>query len=312
MDLVENYSLPIGFFGKLPKIADFIKMNATGNEISVVDQWLQEGLATARVKFKNDWKRFYKNTYTTNFIFPFTGTDKIIIGTLFPSNDRSGRIFPFILFGNFKKEMINKLPLHFALLEFNELFKYFESIFQANYHKDNLNELKSLLNNYSKISFNHISMENTYKEYLANNAIGEIFNLEKEDSIPLENNSFNNLINKKISYLENAPGIRFSFYVGDNDELLKLCFVTELLTKHYLKNEQTPALFWSKSEENNIILLIYFQKPTPGNFLDLMYSEDQIYKNLTRGTENIFKESVDIHVGTSLKEILAAIKNNIN
>ena len=312
MNFVENYSLTIGFFGKLPKFADFVKMNAIGSEISVLDQWLQEGLSLARLKFENDWRSYYQNANAINFFYPFTGTDKITVGTLFPSYDKSGRTFPFILFGNFKKEIVNKLTPQIALLEFHELFKYFESIFRANYHNDNLNELKSLLNSFSPISFDQISVENAYREYISDNSIGNIFNLEKEDTNPLENNSLNRLFNKKISYLENAPGIRFSFYNDNNNELMKLCFVTELLLKYYSSNVQTPALFWSGSGGNNILLYIYFQKPTPGNFLDLIYSEGHFNQNLSVRTENIFKESAKINAETRLKDILTAIKNIVN
>ena len=198
MNLVENISIETGFFGKLPKFADFVKLNATGTEISVVDNWLQEGLSLARLRYKNDWKNYYQNSNKINFIFPFTGTDRVIVGNLFPSNDKSGRIFPFIFFTNFKKEIIKKLPLHLALLEFNGLFKYFESIFQANYNNENLNEMKSLLIGSAATYLGQISLENTYREFINDNSIGNIFSLSEEDENNFENNSLNELFNKKI------------------------------------------------------------------------------------------------------------------
>ena len=70
-----------------------------------IDNWLQEGLALAKLKYKNEWKDFYNNTSSINFIYPFTGTDNTTIGVISPSNDKSGRSFPFIMFHNIKKNV---------------------------------------------------------------------------------------------------------------------------------------------------------------------------------------------------------------
>jgi len=312
LNFVDNYSLTTGFFGKLPKFADFVKLNASGNEIVVLDQWLQEGLATAKLKYKNEWKSFYQNTTAINFIYPFSGTENIVVGTICPSNDKSGRSFPFILFGNINREIIKNLPIHLSILEFEGLFKYFESIFQTHYQNENLTEMKSLISSFSKASIIQDSVVDNYKNYLAENSIRNIFNLDKEDLLQIQSISINNLLAKKISFLENSPGIRFTFSTDENNEMMKLSFITELLLKSFGKSGLVPALFWTKRGEDTVILYIFFQKPTPGNFLDLIHSEEDLNQNSPERIENRFKESTLINEDTSLIDILSSINFNVS
>jgi len=58
---INNTNVSTGFFGKLPGFTDFIKYNAAGKEILSIDNWLQEGLALVKLKYKNDWKNYYNN-----------------------------------------------------------------------------------------------------------------------------------------------------------------------------------------------------------------------------------------------------------
>ena len=95
---ISHNNLSIGFLGKLPQFSDFIKLNASSKEILVLDNWIQEGLALAKLKYKNDWHNYYNNCPKIYFIYPFTDTENILLGVIFPAKDRSGRNYPFIMF----------------------------------------------------------------------------------------------------------------------------------------------------------------------------------------------------------------------
>ena len=44
LKITDTNFITTGYFGKLPKFADFIKHNASGDEILLIDNWIQEGI----------------------------------------------------------------------------------------------------------------------------------------------------------------------------------------------------------------------------------------------------------------------------
>lgn len=316
MNSIDNHILTAGFFGKLPKFADFVKFNAGGNEISVLDYWLQEGLALAKLKFKNEWKNYYENTFEINFIYPFTGTDNLMLGVICPSNDRSGRSFPFILFGNIKKELANSFPPNSFALKFNGLYESFKSAFHNNFQKDDLTEMKSKLDNLSFSSAIQNSNSETYNEYLSKNSIEYIFNLQMDNLNEPYKCSLNNLISKNLLYLENSAAVRLSFESDEQNDIMNLSFFTDLLLKIFSKYSLSPAIFWKKRKDNYVMLYLFFQKPTPSNFIDLIYSEQTGLQNnndnFSRNADSIFKESAMVDINASLADLLVSIKDNLN
>ncbi|HLG32033.1 MAG TPA: type VI secretion system-associated protein TagF [Ignavibacteriaceae bacterium] len=316
MNAIDDHILTAGFFGKLPKFADFVKFNASGSEISILDYWLQEGLALAKLKFRNEWKNYYENTSEINFIYPFTGTDKIMLGIICPSNDKSGRSFPFILFGNVKKDFTNELPVQSFALKFSGVYESFKSIFQNNFQNDDLSKMKSQLSNFSFASSLQNSNSELYREYLSKNSIEYFFDLQMDNLHEPDKCSLNNLINKNLSYLENSAAVRISFESDEQNEIMNLSFCTELMLKIFSRYSLFPALFWKRRKDNYVVLYLFFQKPTPSNFIDLIYSEQSELKNnddnFSRKPDSIFKETAMVDINISLADLLVSIKDNLN
>jgi len=69
-----------GYFGKLPEFNDFIKFNAGSSEILYIDNWLQEGIAQAKAKFKAEWKVNYDSLPPTGFSCQFPSPIKSLPG----------------------------------------------------------------------------------------------------------------------------------------------------------------------------------------------------------------------------------------
>jgi len=314
LKVTDTNFITTGYFGKLPKFADFVKYNASGDEILLIDNWIQEGIRLAKLKYKNNWKNYYNNTSSFYFIFPFTNTDKITIGIISPSNDKSGRSFPFIIFGIIKRDLIESSKVHLLPLNFKEYYESLNEILKSNSLKKDLSEMKSQTINLSNVTLPANSNENIYYNYLSNSLIE---NLYQKTSINSENDTeqtLNDLFRNRIEILEHSPAIKFNFNSVTDNDLLNICFYIQLLLKIFNRSNFFPAVFWNNRKENVLTLSLFFQKPTPLNFLDLIYfdnenSNDTMHEKkeeeyLSQDLPSIFKKNLTIDYSHSLKEFI--------
>jgi type VI secretion system protein ImpM len=84
-----------GFVGKIPSQGDFISRRLPGDFIECWDNWLQEGVGTARESLGEHWLK----TYLVGPVWRFLVTPGACgghgwLGLWFPSVDRVGRHFP--------------------------------------------------------------------------------------------------------------------------------------------------------------------------------------------------------------------------
>ncbi len=271
MKEIYNQNLTCGYFGKLPVFRDFVKYNTGNNEILVLDKWLQEGLILAKQKLKNDWKPVYKKSLPLRFFYPFTGTDQFISGIIFPSNDKSDRVFPFLMFFNYNKNIFEIFPFYLIPLIFKNEYSVFEKIFNNidnNILQSNLNEL------ISQISSFHIEepINESYQDFISNSSqellwkrIFGDFSSEKKYCI------INNIFDPKIK--NSTLTLKFYFNSDDENDVLDICFLLNMVAISK-SNFFLPAMFWSKDINNNISLYILPSKPVTINFLDIIYSNN--------------------------------------
>ncbi|WP_251979166.1 type VI secretion system-associated protein TagF [Salinicola avicenniae] len=91
----------IGCFGKIPTKADFVGVNAAGEVIQELDQWLQNGLV--RFLDREDWKSRFDALPICFFDYHSrNGSD--VMGAMISSVDASGRRYPFFVFQLLKAE----------------------------------------------------------------------------------------------------------------------------------------------------------------------------------------------------------------
>jgi len=314
LKVTDTNFITTGYFGKLPKFADFVKYNASGDEILLIDNWIQEGIRLAKLKYKNNWKNYYNNTSSFYFIFPFTNTDKITIGIISPSNDKSGRSFPFIIFGIIKRDLIESSKVHLLPLNFKEYYESLNEILKSNSLKKDLSEMKSQTINLSNVTLPANSNENIYENYLSNSLVE---NLYQKISINSDNDTVQTVIDlfrNRIEILEHSPGVNLNFNSGTDNDLLNICFYIQLLLKIFNRSNFFPAVFWNNRKENVLTLSLFFQKPTPLNFLDLIYfdnenSNDTMHEKkeeeyLSQDLPSIFKKNLTIDYSHSLKEFI--------
>ncbi|MDK1288250.1 type VI secretion system-associated protein TagF [Pseudoalteromonas umbrosa] len=90
-------SLPFGFMGKSPIQADFVKYHVDSREVINMDHWLQEGYAhVCRSALQGD--SHFDDQLTTLFFIAGGEADNSMMGVLQPSQDKSGRQYPFSSF----------------------------------------------------------------------------------------------------------------------------------------------------------------------------------------------------------------------
>jgi len=89
----------VGCVGKLPLHAEFIKHNLKAREVVALDNWIQEGVTLLNRLHGESWKQVFASAPVHRFVFSGAGDEKSVYGLLMPSTDRSGRSYPFCLFG---------------------------------------------------------------------------------------------------------------------------------------------------------------------------------------------------------------------
>ncbi|ALC17978.1 type VI secretion system protein [Desulfuromonas soudanensis] len=88
----------LGCFGKMPIHSEFIRHNVKSREAVALDAWIQEGIGFIIRKHGSSWPETYRTFPGCHFVMVGGEEERTVIGTLIPSQDRSGRHYPFILF----------------------------------------------------------------------------------------------------------------------------------------------------------------------------------------------------------------------
>ncbi len=92
-------ALPVGFFGKLPSLGDFVRREVNPDTVDAWDRWLQAAMTASREALGERWLDLYLTAPMWRFFAHAGVLDELpVAGVLFPSVDRVGRYFPFTVF----------------------------------------------------------------------------------------------------------------------------------------------------------------------------------------------------------------------
>lgn len=301
-----------GFFGKLTGFADFIKYNASGNEILTVDSWLQEGLALAKLKLKNEWKNYYDKISNINFIYPFTDTDNITIGIMCPSYDKSGRSFPFLLFRNIEKRANE--PYYLIPSFYNRLFEGFEEILEVNKNIQDTANLKAVIDNlHQSLTINQSTL-NDYKSFISKTDLNHIFGINENEAIQL-----NDYFEKNIKILQHLICIKYNSIGSQLDNYSLISFYIQLIQVLLKNQNSSPAVFWLDFDDNTGLIFFTFSRPTPKDFLDLLLNSNKT-EAISDSTEQssyssgkyLIQDNLIINYNLKLTEFLNYIKTHLS
>lgn len=95
----------IGCFGKLPATGDFIRLNASNDELNAFDRWMGGGIDFARRGMGTGFDAPYQASVGL-FIFHGEGPNneppnRAIVGAWAPSGDNAGRLYPMTVFASY-------------------------------------------------------------------------------------------------------------------------------------------------------------------------------------------------------------------
>lgn len=88
-------AIPVGYFGKIPTRADFVKASENAALSSMLDAWLAQAIDLLSADAR--WKRNYDALAPIHFAFIGPRRGRAVAGHLVASTDQSGRRFPFLL-----------------------------------------------------------------------------------------------------------------------------------------------------------------------------------------------------------------------
>ena len=97
----------VGLYGKHPAAGDFLRVNATSQEVGLLDEWLSSGLDRAR-RVLPDFEGAYGGLFSAAFLLCFSGDNRAggaLLGVMAPSRDEIGRQFPLIIFAHLSRAL---------------------------------------------------------------------------------------------------------------------------------------------------------------------------------------------------------------
>lgn len=306
MKLENNFELSAGYFGKLPKFADFVKYNAGGEEILDIDRWLQEGMVAAKNEFKSLLKENYSKSLQFNFFYPFTSTSNNLTGLISPGYDKSEREFPFLIFYIMNKNFYSHIPAYLIPLVNQKNLVYFKEL--CEYSKMS-NDLLSINDEMKKIVYKLYPSDALldYQKFLSNTS-QEIFwertfgNFTDPAKYALINN-----LDKLRTFSNISSGIKISFNLENEHTEFELAFFIQLILTMANKISYLPSLFWS-AEIDTINLYIFFNRPSAQQFVDIIFQKDSEERIIQAEKFEDEKELMN-SVHSSYKKLLE--KNNL-
>ena len=285
------------FFGKLPAYGDFVRHNASKNEVIAFDQWLQQGIQSSKNLTNVNWNSVFDNSPAYHFHF-YLNPQQSLIGIWHPSMDSAGRRFPFVLASIIEGQYFNKhlyvlIPILFrdllgtarqlfrdALLgiELAQIVQRIESLDNSlNIHYDLMkNEYHNYLSNTTLESFvTHLwGSFNDSGKYLLMNNLTEIL-------LPLRNQDFSRI----------SLGLKFPLCQDFESYYFNVCFWLDLTANLLEDTIYTPYYFWSiPKNEKPAHFFLLFRTPPAKNFSDLIGTHsltDNICELDQEGKENI-------------------------
>lgn len=294
-----------GFFGKLPVYADFIKHNAANNEIQVLDSWIQEGLALAKIKYKEDWKNYYQNCPGLNFIYPYTGTENLIIGLMTTSSDKSGRSYPFIIFSIIKKNNLRDFPNHILPLTLSQMFSSFREFLNNNSRCEEVALLRSSINDLRVNIPEASSLNISYKKFTAEKTISELIDSEITNSaVP------GSYFNDRLIIADNLVAAEFPF---KSEWQMINSYCIQMFQKIF-KNEALPGIFWTDQDSGSNRVFLLFMKSKPANFTDLIVSNKikSSENEIIKPTSALFRGDILINENIILNDFINSLSNYLN
>ena len=231
-----------------------------------------------------------------------------MLGVIFPGNDKSGRSFPFIMFCNIRKTIIDNLAFYLIPSAFENIFLSFNEIINSGIKTDDISILKSLTDNIKLSSIDTYSINDNFKKNISGSTLLNVFNTGNEGLIQL-----NDFFNNNIKVMDHFICFNSPSKVDQTGEAFLISYCVQLLQKIF-RNNSNPVIFWTSQVDKPLRLLLSFIKPTPKDFNDLLvYSGGSMEnENSSDSTSHLFRDNSSVKDNISLNEFLNSVGNFLN
>ncbi len=303
---IKALNHPALYFGKLPSHGDFIRFNASGEDMRALDSWLQEGLYQAAKHHNQNWDSVYKKSPAYHFVFNPEDSEFALIGLYKPSYDKSQRKFPFIISKRMTKANLEPKHGHQLPLLFKDFFRNATQILQGNCDDAPVDELRQRIANIKGISAEDLkSCEENFKKYVSATPLESFMvrlfgSYGDQRKFLLGNNLWEILSPIRSHKLVEIPlGLRFPLSQNIFFLEYEVCFWLHMCQRILGNTKVLPNLFWQVQDLNRFnYLFLYYRKPTWKTFLQLMEPQanfDTACKLEEDGADNLAYAMQNLH-----------------
>jgi len=285
------------FFGKLPAYGDFVRHNASKNEVLAFDQWLQQGIQSSKNLLNVNWNSVFDTSPAYQFHF-FLNPQQSLIGIWHPSMDSAGRRFPFVIASIINGQNMDKHSYSFIPIMFRDFFGTARQLFRDAILGIELAQIVPRIENLnSSLNVDYYFVKNEYQNYVSNTTLESFAtnlwgSFNDSSKYLLMNNVTEILLplrNQDVSRI--SLGLKFPLCQNLEFYYFNACFWLDM-TSHLLKDSiGTPYYFWSlPKNENPAYLFLLFRMPPAKNFSDLIGTatvNDNICELDQEGKENV-------------------------
>ena len=167
--------ISFGCFGKLPNFSDYIRINLNSKEFKDLDEWIQRGLDLGRERYQKSLELIHKKAPGYIILYSYKKYEKFLLGILLPSNDSSGRIYPFMILAEINKSYINEFKTHFIPSVFFKLLIQMNQFLENVTNVNNTAQIEKLLIDLVPPSLDDIQDCNSKYELFLSYQLNKVF-----------------------------------------------------------------------------------------------------------------------------------------
>jgi type VI secretion system protein ImpM len=310
----------VGCFGKMPIHGDFIRHNVQCGEAVAFENWVQEGVSLVTRKHPGAWPEVYRNFPPLNFVLVGEEQERTLAGSLVPSQDRSGRPYPFSVLLASDDRMLRELPPLVPHI-YQSFFQETAEICTAKWHHEPLTRLTGRVDGISRrdTGLTRRQLLDSQTLPLREIFLGDFWhNAFSGAEAPTPEQLFSTLIGALKTVVRRGPartswGLRLPLpQTGEPGPLV--IFWLQLIDAMLGECGWRAHYFWNGAGPQHPSRLTVFFRPLPGSFLLQLLNpalDDGSIFDLTRESLKAKEPSCDPELqqllarnGTSMLEVL--------
>lgn len=275
----DMHTFSLGYYGKLPLSAEFIRCQASGAEIDELDQWLREGMYHAKSCLGSSWSTDFAQADQWGFLYLPRDKGRFLTGMLKPSQDKAGREFPFLLYLLLGREEFREIPWS-APMHFKEFFEHGHRVLSDVGAESDLARLQFRLQALSPVEVPEaVSAEAGYHAELLRHRVRDYWtDLFGEFDNPQKRRLLGTVFRQRPGSSASPPRHwkgQFPLLPLSKEETYDLPFWIDLASCALGSRLDTGILLWNRRPSKvKPLLFVSFEYPAPELLLYLIHPEN--------------------------------------